>query len=82
MDERSLDILGAMRKHTTVNLDRELVREAAEILGTSSIIGTVHAALAQVVLRDKRAVAQSGVASRPSCPRRRTVRPVTRSRRP
>ena len=82
MDERSLDILGAMRKHTTVNLDRELVREAAEILGTSSIIGTVHAALAQVVSRDKRAVAQAGVASRPSCSRRRTVRPVTRWRRP
>lgn len=43
-----------MRKHTTVNLDRELVRAAAEILGTSSIISTVHAALAQVVERDKR----------------------------
>jgi len=54
MDERSLDILGAMRKHTTVNLDRDLVREAAAILGTSTIVGTVHAALAQVVERDKR----------------------------
>jgi hypothetical protein len=28
-------ILAAMRKHTTVNLDWELAREAAEILGTS-----------------------------------------------
>lgn len=44
-----------MRKRTTVNLDRALVREAAEILGSSTIIGTVHAALDQVVARDKRA---------------------------
>jgi Arc/MetJ family transcription regulator len=43
-----------MRKHATVNLDRDLVGEAAEILGTSSTISTVHAALAQVVERDKR----------------------------
>lgn len=44
-----------MRKHTTVYLDPDLVREAAAILGTSTIVGTVHAALAQVVARDKRA---------------------------
>lgn len=37
-----------------MNLDRELVREAAAILGTSTIIGTVHAALAQVAARHKR----------------------------
>ncbi len=43
-----------MRKHTTVNLDRESVRAAAAILGTSTIAGTVHAALTQVVERDKR----------------------------
>ncbi len=44
-----------MRKRTTVNLDRELVREAAAILGTSTIVETVHAAVAQVVARRKRA---------------------------
>ncbi len=44
-----------MKKRTTVNLDRDLVREAAAILGTPTIVATVHAALAQVVGRDKRA---------------------------
>lgn len=38
-----------------MNLDRDLMREAAAILGTWTVIGTVHAALAQVVARDNRA---------------------------
>lgn len=44
-----------MRKHTTVDLDHELVREAAAVLGTSRIVDTLHAALADVVARRKRA---------------------------
>ncbi len=59
--ERLLDlrstvcILPAMRKHTTVDLDQELVRKAAAVLGTSRIVDTLHAALADVVARRKRA---------------------------
>lgn len=51
--DQTLGILADMRKRTTVNLDRDLKRVAAEILGTSTIIGTVHAALAEAVARDK-----------------------------
>lgn len=43
-----------MRKHTTTNLDMGLVREAAAVLGTSSIAATVHQALAEVVRRHRR----------------------------
>ncbi len=49
-----VSILAVMRKHTRVSLDRDQVGAAAAILGTSTIVGTVHAALAQVVERDKR----------------------------
>jgi Arc/MetJ family transcription regulator len=38
-----------MRKHTTIDLDAELVREAADVLGTTRTTDTVHAALAEVV---------------------------------
>lgn len=44
-----------MRKHTTIDLDLELVRDAAEVLGTSRTTDTVHAALAEVVARQRRA---------------------------
>jgi len=44
-----------MRKHTTLDLDTQLVREAAAVLGTERITDTVHAALAEVVARRKRA---------------------------
>lgn len=40
-----------MRKHTTIDLDVELVRQAAEALGTSRTTDTIHAALADVVRR-------------------------------
>lgn len=40
-----------MRKHTTIDLDVELVRQAAEALGTSRTTETIHAALAEVVRR-------------------------------
>lgn len=43
-----------MRKHTTIDLDADLVREAAEVLGTTRTTDTVHAALADVVRRRRR----------------------------
>ena len=45
-----------MRKHTTLDLDQDLVREAAATLGTRRTTDTVHAALAEVVARRRRAV--------------------------
>ncbi len=50
-----------MRKHTTLNLDMELLRAAQEVLGTSQATETVHKALAEVVNRKKR----QRLASRP-----------------
>ena len=43
-----------MRKHTTMDLDMDLVRRAGEALGTSRTTDTVHAALADVVRRRQR----------------------------
>lgn len=43
-----------MRKHTTIDLDMELVREAGEVLGTQRTTDTIHAALDAVVRRDRR----------------------------
>lgn len=43
-----------MRKHTTIDLDQDLVREAATVLGTTRTTDTVHAALADVVRRRRR----------------------------
>lgn len=43
-----------MRKHTTIDLDQELVREAATALGTTRTTDTVHAALSDVVRRRRR----------------------------
>jgi len=40
-----------MRKHTTIDLDIGLVRQAAEALGTTRTTDTIHAALAEVVRR-------------------------------
>ena len=40
-----------MRKHTTIDLDTDLVRQAGEALGTSRTTDTIHAALADVVRR-------------------------------
>lgn len=44
----------AMRKHTTIDLDQDLVREAATVLGTTRTTDTVHAALSAVVRRQRR----------------------------
>jgi Arc/MetJ family transcription regulator len=43
-----------MRRHTTIDLDAELVREAAEVLGTTRTTDTVHAALAEVIRARRR----------------------------
>jgi Arc/MetJ family transcription regulator len=43
-----------MRKHTTIDLDQDLVREAASVLGTTRTTDTVHAALSAVVRRRRR----------------------------
>ena len=43
-----------MRKHTTIDLDGDLVGEARAVLGTRTTTETVHAALADVVRRRRR----------------------------
>jgi Arc/MetJ family transcription regulator len=43
-----------MRRHTTLNLDDELVADAARTLGTNGTTDTVHAALREVVARQRR----------------------------
>ena len=43
------------KTHTTLDLDRELLAEAAAALGTTRTTETVHAALREVVARRKRA---------------------------
>ena len=43
------------RTHTTLDLDRQLLAEAAEALGTIRTTETVHAALREVVARRRRA---------------------------
>ena len=40
-----------MRKHTTIDLDVDLVRQAADALGTTKTTDTIHAALSEVVRR-------------------------------
>jgi Arc/MetJ family transcription regulator len=42
-------ILNRMRKHTTIDLDTDLVAAAADVLGTRRTTETVHAALEEVV---------------------------------
>ena len=46
-------ILGVV-KRTNINLDTQLVREAADVLGTTRTSDTVHAAMRQVVARERR----------------------------
>jgi len=43
------------RTHTTLDLDRDLLRDAAEALGTTRTTETIHAALRDVVARRRRA---------------------------
>lgn len=44
-----------MKRRTTLQLDHDLVTNAADVLGTRKIVDTVHAALAEVVARRRRA---------------------------
>ncbi|MDQ3689265.1 MAG: hypothetical protein M3406_04370 [Chloroflexota bacterium] len=44
-----------MRRRTTLALDHELVGSAANVLGTTKIVDTVHAALQDVIARERRA---------------------------
>ena len=39
------------KTHTTLDLDRDLLRDAADVLGTTKTTETVHAALREVVAR-------------------------------
>jgi Arc/MetJ family transcription regulator len=43
-----------MRRHTTIDLDADLVGEVRQILGTRTTTETVHAALAEIVRRRRR----------------------------
>ena len=43
-----------MRKHTTIDLDVELVREAGRVLGTTRTTETIHEALREIVRRRRR----------------------------
>ena len=40
-----------MRRHTTIDIDMDLVHEAGLVLGTTRMTETVHAALAEIVRR-------------------------------
>jgi Arc/MetJ family transcription regulator len=43
-----------MRKRTTIDLDQDLLREAAVVLGTTRTTDTVHAAMTDVIRRERR----------------------------
>jgi Arc/MetJ family transcription regulator len=42
------------RRHTTLNLDMELIEEARQVLGTVRATETIHLALQEVIDHDKR----------------------------
>lgn len=44
-----------MTTKTALNIDREKVRRAAEVLGTSGTTETIDAALTEIIARDARA---------------------------
>lgn len=44
-----------MATKTALNIDREKVRRAAEVLGTSGTTETIDAALTEIIARDARA---------------------------
>jgi Arc/MetJ family transcription regulator len=43
-----------LRRHTMLDLDVELMKEAQRVLGTTGATETIHRALQEVVNRDKR----------------------------
>lgn len=50
-DRHDSHIFRPMRKRTTIDLDVDLVRQAAEALGTTRTTDTIHAALSDVICR-------------------------------
>lgn len=66
-----------MKTHTTLDLDRELLAEAAAALGTTRTTDTVHAALREAVARQARArlLARDWTNLRELLPEMRTPRP-------
>jgi len=42
-----------MIKKTSFNLDRSLVAQASNVLGTRTMTGTIHRALAEIVRREQ-----------------------------
>lgn len=44
----------AARRHTTLNLDIDLIDEARRVLGTGQATETIHRALQEVIDREKR----------------------------
>lgn len=42
------------RRHTTLNLDMDLITAAQHVLGTTQVTETIHRALQDVVSRDRR----------------------------
>jgi Arc/MetJ family transcription regulator len=73
-----------VRTHTTLDLDRDLLRDAAEALGTTRTTDTVHAALRDVVARRQRAwLARRDFSELElALPRLRTTRGVERAGEP
>ena len=49
------EVTSMAKTHTTLDLDRDLLRDAAEALGTTRTTETVHAALREAVARRRRA---------------------------
>jgi uncharacterized protein (DUF1778 family) len=68
-----------VKAHTTLDLDRDLLRDAAQVLGTTRTTDTVHAALRAVVARRRRAwLAQRDFSElEAALPELRTPRAVT-----
>lgn len=49
-----MHIMTGMRRRTTLNLDHDLVHDAAQALGTTKTTQTIHAAMEDVVARARR----------------------------
>lgn len=54
MDEMRLATIPHVTAKTALNIDREKVRRAAEVLGTKGTTATIDAALTEIIARDAR----------------------------
>ena len=54
IDGVSADTVPHVTTKTALNLDREKVRRAAEVLGTKGTTATIDAALTEIIARDAR----------------------------